>query len=93
MNKGKKNIYTCKICGGKIVTIDKDDGITPFMIDCQVNEKCEGYMHSSFYAIDQSLEPKFEWCRPDSLDIYPEEFREAMKEHIDKGGLDIRRIK
>ena len=23
--KGRKNIYTCKTCGGEIVTIDRDD--------------------------------------------------------------------
>jgi len=93
MNSGKKNIYICQTCGGKIVTIDKDEGTTPFMIDCEVNKECSGYMYSSFYQVDQSLEPEFEWYMPDSLDVYPEEFRETMKEHIDKSGLDIRRIK
>jgi hypothetical protein len=89
----KKNVYTCRLCGGSIVTIDIDEGVTPFMIECKANEDCDGVMHSSFYSVDQSLEPEFEWYKPTSFDHYPSEYRKDMIRHVEDGGLDIRRIK
>jgi len=33
--KGKRNGYTCRGCGWRVVTINRDDGVTPFLIGCQ----------------------------------------------------------
>lgn len=93
MSKGKKNVYVCQSCKKSIVTIDIDEGVTPFMIDCEATKDCKGTMYSSFYGDDcQSLVPEFEWYKPTCFDQYPEEYREAMMEHVNDGGLDIRRI-
>jgi ssDNA-binding Zn-finger/Zn-ribbon topoisomerase 1 len=87
MSKGEKNSYTCQKCGGVIVTIDVDDGVTPFMLACRATPGCNGVMRSGFYvAVDQSAEPDYEWFKPSSLKGYNRE----MREHIKKGGLDIR---
>lgn len=89
MNNNKKNVYICQKCKGKIITIDKDKGVTPFMIECKVNKNCDGTMYSSFYQVIQLLKPEFEWFKPKSYDGYSE----FMIKHFENGGLDIRRIK
>ena len=92
MSKGKKNVYVCQLCGGSVVTIDIEDGVTPFMIGCKSTAGCDGDMYSSFYSVDQSLSPQFEWYKP-TIDQYPKEHQEAMRHHIENGGLEIRKIK
>lgn len=34
-SKGKKNGYLCRGCGWRIITVNRDEGVTPFMIGCQ----------------------------------------------------------
>lgn len=86
MSKGKKNSYTCQACAGQIITVDIDDGVTPFALDCRAKKGCNGIMYSAFYRVDQSLPAQFEWFKPVSLKGYDA----AMREHIRLGGLDIR---
>lgn len=84
--KGQKNKYTCDVCGASIVTIDKNEGVTPMFIQCSGIWGCPGKMVSSMY-MNVSGEPTFEWRNPT-----PEEYRKlshAMKMHIDRGGLEI----
>jgi hypothetical protein len=81
------NKYTCVACGGFIVTIDREAGTTPFMVRCRATKKCTAMMESSFYQVDQGLTPAYEWRKP-----MRDEYRRmslAMKEHIDRGGLQI----
>ena len=88
--KYQKNIYTCAKCGGKIVTIDRDNGTTPFMILCRASLDCNGMMQSSLYHCPPSSTPTHEWYRPKRKEIrglYPE-----VMEHIRKGGLLLRKI-
>lgn len=93
MSKGQKNVYVCQSCGDTVVTIDSEEGVTPFMIGCKATPGCKGDMYSSFYAVDQSLNPEYEWYKPTSFDQYPEgEHREAMKRHVEDGGLEIRLV-
>ena len=73
------------------MTVDIDEGTTPFAIECKADKKCDGTMYSSFYRTNQLLTPEFEWYKPKSIDDYPEEHREIMRMYIDNGGLDIRR--
>lgn len=86
MSKNKKNGYTCQKCNGQIITVDIDEGVTPFAIACKATPDCKGMMFSGFYRLDQSLPAQFEWFKPKSLKGYGRE----MREHIRKGGLDIR---
>ena len=87
-NPGRKNIYTCEKCGGHIVTVDTDKGVTPFMIACQADPECNGAMTSNFYRCDPSLIADYEWYRPQTaagLD------RHSL-EHVLKGGLLFRKL-
>jgi len=86
MSKGKKNGYICQECGGRIVTIDIDEGVTPFMLACRAKEGCKGMMFSCFYSIPQMLPAQYEWFMPESYEGYDE----AMIAHFEQGGLDIR---
>jgi hypothetical protein len=73
------------------VTIDRDHGTTPFMIDCMATVGCIGMMRSSMYlgplVKDHSIKPHYVWRKPTQ-----EEYDGAnapMKRHFDMGGLDI----
>jgi hypothetical protein len=104
MPKGKKNIYTCEECGGETVTIDIDEGVTPFMLGCRVNGKfldvkgqqlfapgCRGMAQSEFYSQRaQDRTPEWEWFKPSIYEL--RKLTPAMKDHVLNGGLDIRSI-
>lgn len=89
--KGKKNIYTCEKCGFKFVTIDRDEGTTPFITMCQLPGPCGGMTQSSFYQVDQSLTPTFEWYR--MTDTEAAEKPASWMQHHLLGGLFLREIK
>lgn len=80
------NKYTCRKCGGFIITIDRDEGVTPFMICCRASEYCNGDMFSAFYDNVSGI-PTFEWRKPTSTEYA--KASKAMREHYDKGGLNI----
>lgn len=87
--KGRKNIYTCDRCFGHIVTVDLEDGTTPFILKCRATFGCEGRMKSSLYRVaDQSMRAGFEWYRPSIIEAAALE--PAAAEHVNKGGLLIR---
>ena len=86
--KGKKNAYDCGTCGGRIVTVNIDEGVTPFMLGCRATPGCGGMMMSQWYRIDQELKPNYEWFRPDVVTEYDEE----LKEHVRQGGLILRPV-
>jgi hypothetical protein len=86
------NCYTCTTCGGQIVTVDRDEGVTPFMVRCRAQKDCGGTMHSSFYTnVPLALQPTYEWRKPT-----PQEYRKLDKatrtDHVDRGGLLMYRL-
>ena len=83
------NRYTCDACGDSIITMDADEGTTPFMLGCRATADCEGMMQSSMYR-GVSGTPDFVWRRP-TRDEYKLSSAD-MKHHFDLGGLDIFRI-
>jgi hypothetical protein len=86
--KGKKNIYVCDKCKGHVVTVDKDEGTTPFMIECKATIFCEGMMKSSFYRVwDQTMCAGWEWYKPTA----PEIVKPHLQHHVDQGGLLLRK--
>lgn len=99
----RKNIYQCQTCLGLICTVDRDKGVTPFMIDCKVTADCKGPMQSSFYMVHPMVVPTFEWFRPtseeladicESLDGPRAALRKAAYvDHVNRGGLILRPIK
>jgi hypothetical protein len=84
--QGKKNIYLCENCGHGFVTLDVDEGVTPFGTAC-LNKACGKIAHSLFYRCPQemlrSISPALEWYRPDSL----QGLSAWTCEHVEKGGL------
>ena len=84
-NVGRKNAYECESCGYYIVTIDRDPGVTPFMVKC---ENCGGMASSKFYRVQEYLSPTHQWYRPDSLAGIDTRYYD----HLERGGLILRAI-
>lgn len=88
--KGKKNVYVCATCGHCTVTIDRDDGTTPFKTGC-TKEGCTGIATSRLYQVLEPLKPTHEWYRiTDPSDRILK--NPACKWHHDHGGLFLRKI-
>jgi len=89
-NIGKKNTYICSI-NHRTVTIHKDNGVTPFIIDCEY-EECYRDAKSLFYSEKcQKENPEYEWYRPYFLKYLF--MKEYNKDHYRNGGLWLRKIK
>lgn len=88
MSIGRKNLYTCDLCGGEVVTVDLAKGVTPFMIACRATHGCDGAMTSSFYHCNPFRPAQFEWYRPETVD----DFGPETIEHLEKGGLLLRPV-
>lgn len=82
--KGRLNRYTCNVCGKAIVTVDRDEGTTPFAIDCYATDKCKGYMSSAFYNGVEG-DPTHEWRLPSIAEF--NRLKPWSREHVRKGGL------
>lgn len=85
----KKNVYRCEKCNTYIVTVDRDQGTTPYITTCK-QPNCDGFARSNMYRISQELIPTYEWYIPemdeqDTLD-------ESTKQHVEMGGLLLRPI-
>lgn len=87
---GLVNNYTCRACGGRIVTVNRVEGTTPFLVECRVKPGCQGLMQSGFYRCDQAEAPTHEWYLP-SLK-WARRQGPDMLEHVKQGGLDLRPI-
>lgn len=92
--KGAKNTYHCGRCQTWIVTINVDDGVTPFTVLC---ESCcvqgrFGSMYSSLYR-KTDLEPTHEWYRPTKGQLRKLKASLPMMQHVAAGGLILREIK
>jgi hypothetical protein len=72
-------------CGHYIVTIDREPGVTPFIVRCG---NCGMSARSKGYKVASYLTPTHEWYRPDCL----RELTEWELEHVKKGGLLLRPI-
>lgn len=106
--KGEENVYTCQKCGCFTVTIDTDEGVTPFMLDCRASGRegdCDGMAESAFYPKGPRPAhipaPSWEWYKVERWEVIGEhrvETREyhnldpGLKDHVDKGGLLIRKL-
>jgi len=95
MSKGEVNVYVCQKCKGHTVTVDRDEGVTPFILGCRADGTtygCKGMAESSFYrpTFKPGL-PAWEWYKPDQAELH--RTRDAnMLRHYAMGGLNIRRI-
>jgi hypothetical protein len=85
--QGKKNVYTCDTCGRQMVTVDRDDGVTPFATRCSCPARA--HMTSSMYQVDQALPATHEWYRPAPGTLLKSIH---VHEHVKRGGLLLREI-
>lgn len=87
MSRETRNKYTCRLCGKHIITEDRDEGTTPFMIDCKATKGCPGTMQSAFYRVTGDEPPTFIWRKPTRGEY--KRAHPAMRQHFDQGGLDL----
>lgn len=87
MKAGPVNIYEGP-CRHQLVTIDRDEGVTPMFKACP---QCGARLHSTGYPIGaQSATPTHEWYRPSpkaARRMGPE-----MEQYVKAGGLAFRPI-
>lgn len=91
MAQGKKNVYRCSDCNETIATIDRDQGVTPFMIRCKA-DNCKGMMESNFYRVAQNISATYEWYSPDEAERLKLKDQPAVLDHVEMGGLLLREI-
>ena len=87
----KPNIYTCRKCGQETVTVDVDEGVTPFIIFCKVTKGCNGHAQSSMYRVPPETADRatHEWYKPPTM----KGLTLAEREHVERGGLLLRHRK
>lgn len=95
---GHENVYTCQVCGKMFTTVDRDDGVTPFMVGhIQFDHKtfCNGPCYSAFYPKGPRPShipaPSHEWYKPDAEE-YKKLDKYMRRDHVDKGGLLLRKL-
>lgn len=102
---GMVNVYTCKN-GHRTWTIDRDNGVTPFMIQCEQNIsltkaslkgpqiRCKAVATSAMYRVHSGYESfaTHEFYRPSYAYIVDQISSPPMLEHIANGGLCFRKI-
>ena len=90
--QGAENAYTCQTCRKTVVTINRAEGTTPFMLSCQVTAGCSGRMTSHFYKLPQDApEPSIEWYRPATRRAI-RRLSDWERDHVQRGGLLYRKI-
>lgn len=88
--QNKVNAYTCEKCGKQTVTIDRHEGVTPFMLGCRATPRCTGMGTSGFYRCAQSLVPVYEWFKP-TIEELQRDWTLPSVQHALQGGLLLRR--
>lgn len=88
-SRNRINVYICAY-GHQTVTLDADEGVTPFIIGCD-RRNCGLDARSSFYHDSlQDREPTHEWYTPSEAE--QRKLDRWTREHVQKGGLILRRI-
>lgn len=104
----RKNAYYCDECGGYIVTVDRDKGVTPMFLACRVKGEptdprndCKGTSRSMMYPPTEtwpSDHPALMNGAPPTWEWYSPSDVERRTldvgtlEHVEKGGLLLRKI-
>jgi hypothetical protein len=94
MAKDEKNAYICsnkEACGNIMVTVDLEDGTTPMMLSCS---ECGGRAMSCWYRVPPTLVANFAWKKPkrEEFKLFRKSVREAVRDHVERGGLCLYRI-
>ena len=68
--QGQKNIYVCKACGHAFVSLDIDDGVTPFASPClNCKELAQSLMYRCPQPMLENVSPAIEWYRPNAKNL------------------------
>lgn len=103
MSKGAENMWVCTVCRAMLVTVDRDEGVTPFFMRCgeyNTTPSCcggKGDMRSAFYPKGPRPShipaPTHEWYAPDEEERKRlRRERPGLYDHVSQGGLLIRPI-
>jgi len=89
----RENVYRCP-AGHLTVTVDVDEGVTPFIITCR-SGSCQEAASSSFYPKSprpaQIPAPEWEWYRPTDKQAKKKDRQfPGTWDHVRNGGLLIR---
>ena len=76
----KVNAYTCGDCGKNTVVKHRDQGVTPFFIDCV---HCEGKAISHMYKVPQDLKHDLTVFKPSTAKEW-EMYRQYIKRYYKK---------
>lgn len=88
--RGGVNGYACRRCAYVTITINRDEGVTPFSITC-TRPGCGGPAYSMFYPPEEVIGSEavtHEWYRPSLR--WARRKGAAMLEHVKRGGLVLR---
>jgi DNA-directed RNA polymerase subunit RPC12/RpoP len=80
------NGYKCRECGGAWLTVDLNEGVTPFTTPCFATENCGGVAYSMGYPTSEppkDLPLLIEWYKP----VTTRGLSLELAEHVQKGGL------
>ena len=83
-----KNIYKCP-AGHNTITIDLDDGVTPFKLTC-THAGCRQLATSSWHLVDQSLHPTHGFYVPTAAELST--LNRMERTHVARGGLLFRSL-
>lgn len=90
-----RNGYRCQTCGFLLVTVNRQEGTTPFNLGACRNpsnmDGCPGPMFSCLYRLPPNApEPTWEWYAPGKA----EQRRLGVweRDHVERGGLLLRPI-
>ncbi len=89
-----RNYYTCTFCGGRTVTVDLAEGVTPFTITCRATPSCKGWANSAWYP-----QPFPTGLPAPAIEFYkgtPADLRGAdvlTRQHVRGGGLLMRDVR
>jgi hypothetical protein len=79
------------VCDVPTVTVDIDEGVTPFMIGC-TQPGCGGHAFSTFYPKTPRPsfypQPSHEWYKPDARELG--KLSAGERDHVARGGLLMR---
>lgn len=93
--RGEVNGWRCDRCGHHTYCVHVDDGVTPMFLGCRATAGCKGTGISIMYPpppIPQHVleAVEWEWFKPSDKAV--RRMDSAMRDHIEKGGLELRRL-
>lgn len=93
--RGEINGWRCDHCGHHTYVVHVDDGVTPMFLACRATAACKGTGTSLMYPpppvpqhVIEAVE--WEWFKPTPRAV--RRMEPAMRDHIQKGGLELRRL-